>query len=70
MNSERPETGLPCDCGAEVHDDEHDPGCAIWGKAKASQGQTAPPTGQSGADGEGPDPSEGDGARNQEDRGR
>ena len=70
MSSEKPETGLPCDCGAEVHDDEHDPGCAIWGQAKASREQAAPPANQSGADGGGQDPSEGDGAHRQEDRGR
>ena len=44
MSSEKPETGLPCDCGAEVHDDEHDPDCAIWGKTEATPEQAAPPT--------------------------
>jgi len=66
MSSEKPETGLPCDCGAEIRDDEHDPDCAIWGKAESSQEQAAPPAGGWAEEG-GSDTPEGDGARHQED---
>ena len=67
MSSEKPETGLPCDCGAEIHGDEHDPNCAIWGKAEASQEQAAPSASQSETKGGESDPPEGGGPRHQED---